>query len=224
VDIKISPSIMCCKMHEINEYLKVFEQAKLDSIHFDVMDGHFVNNVMLGTNFYEDLKSSTQLPIDIHLMTYEPERFVDYFKPCRGDRVCFHPETTKQSYKLLQTIKELECSAGVVLNPETPLCYLEEVNGVIDYVLIMTVNPGFAGQTMVPNALSKITRVHQKLHEIGSTADIYVDGNTTPYNAREMFKHGATGIVVGTSSILKSVDSFGEEYMRYISYVTAEED
>ncbi len=215
----ISPSIMVCKITELEDYIGVFEDFGIDSIHFDVMDGHFVNNIMLGTNFYEDLKSMTKIPIDIHLMTEKPEQFVSYFKLRPGDRVCFHPETTWQAFKLLQTIKDKQCYCGIALNPGTSIYYIDELYQVLDYVTLMMVNPGFAGQTLVPNGLLKIKRVRSKLEEHHLETDIFVDGNTTPENARQMYEQGANGIIVGTSSIVKSVNYFRQEYNNYISYI-----
>jgi len=210
---------MVCKITEIEKYIEVFEAVGIDSIHFDVMDGHFVENIMLGTNFYEDLKSMTKIPIDLHLMTKQPEHFVNYFKLRPGDRVCFHPETTWQVFKLVQTIKEKKCDCGIALNPGTPIYYIDELYQVLDYVTLMMVNPGFAGQTLVPNGLMKIKRLRSKFEEYQLQTDIFVDGNTTPENARQMYEQGANGIIVGTSSIVKSVNYFKQEYNNYISYI-----
>lgn len=221
MELKISPSIMVCKTRELADYIREFEDVGLDSIHFDVMDGHFVDNIMLGTNLYNDVKSMTDIPVDIHLMTYAPEKFVDYFDLRKGDRVSFHPETTRQAFKILQGVRDKGLSAGIVLNPGTPITHLDELHEVTDFITLMMVNPGFAGQKLVPNGLSKIRRVREKLNELGLEIDIFVDGNTTPENARKMFQHGANGIVVGTSSIVRSVESFKNEYRNYYDFILA---
>lgn len=214
--IKISPSIMCCKTEEFKPYIEKFEKVHLDSIHFDVMDGHFVRNIMLGVTSYQDLKRLTKLPVDLHLMCTDPERFIDIFKVQAGDRVSFHPETTWQPYRLLQQIHELGCKAGLVINPGTSLDCVSECADQLDYVTIMTVNPGFAGQKMVPNALEKIHKVHSLLNEAGrEDVDIVVDGNTTYENSRKMRDAGANAFVAGTSSILNDLSGFEHNYQAY---------
>ena len=215
VEVKISPSIMVCKIEELKEYLLLFEKVGLDSIHFDVMDGSYVKNIMLGTNIYNDVKRISKLPVDIHLMVNNPENFLNYFKPKDNDRICFHPETTNQSYKLLQTIKDLGCKAGLVLNPGTPLSYLEECINIVDYVLVMTVNPGFAGQTLIPDAESKVMRVRNVIDKSCRDIDLFVDGNTTFDNSKLLKKAGANGFVVGGSSIVKNLDTFEKDYKLY---------
>lgn len=215
MQIKISPSIMCCRVEEFKPYIRLFEKVKLDSIHFDVMDGHYVKNVMLGTTDYQDIKRLTDLPVDLHFMSYRPEEFIEYYQVQKGDRVCFHPETTAQPYRLLQSVKDRGCSAGLVLNPGTPVSYIEECVELLDYIMVMTVNPGFAGQKMVPTAPDKITRIVNLLRQHGKQIDVFVDGNTTPENSIKMRDAGANGFVVGTSSILKSLDTFEEDYSRY---------
>lgn len=217
MDIKISPSIMCCRVEEYKPYVELFEEVGLDSIHFDIMDGTYVKNVMLGTNIYKDLKRLSSLPIDLHIMSYRPEEFLEYYEVRPKDRVCFHPETTAQPYRLLQTIHDKGCKAGIVLNPGTPISYVEECIHQIDYVTIMTVNPGFAGQKMVPDALTKIQRVRELIACYGQNIDLVVDGNTTFENSLLMMDAGANVFVTGTSSILKGVDTFKELYTSYIT-------
>ena len=206
---------MCCKINEVNSYIKEFEAAKLDSIHFDVMDGHYVKNIMLGTKDYKSIKEMTEIPVDIHLMCIKPDEIIEYFDPQPGDRVSFHLETCYQPYRLLQNIRERGCKAGLVLNPETPINILDEVKGVLDYITIMTVNPGFAGQVMVPDALTKIARVKKWMDDNSFQGDLFVDGNTNFKNANRMRNAGANGFVAGTSSLMKGVDSFGKLYKEY---------
>lgn len=220
--IKISPSIMCCKLWEVEPHIRLFEEAGLDSIHFDVMDGHYVRNIMLGTNYYSSIKELTKLPVDLHLMCLEPERFIEYFKPQEGDRVCFHPETTSHPYRLLQELRAKGVKAGLALNPGTPVELLREYKGVLDYVLVMTVNPGFAAQTLVPDGIEKIRRVAVLLQECGmEAADIFVDGNTTYENTVKMVAAGANGLVAGTASLMKGLEGFMERYREYLSLAQA---
>lgn len=216
MDIKISPSIMCCKVEEYKPYLELFEKVQLDSVHFDIMDGAYVKNVMLGTPIYKDIKRLSKLPVDVHIMSYRPEEYMEYYDIQPGDRISFHPETTAQPYKLLQTIRDKGCKAGLVLNPGTPVSYLEECMDLLDYVTLMTVNPGFVGQKMVPDAPQKIRRVRQLLDAYEKEIDIVVDGNTTIENSRLMRDAGANAFVVGTSSIIRSLDTFEEMYNAYV--------
>lgn len=216
MEIKISPSIMVCNIEELKEYLTLFEKVGLDSIHFDVMDGAYVKNIMLGTNIYNDVKRLSKLPIDIHLMVNSPENFIDYFSPKANDRVCFHPETTNQPYKLLQTIGDLGCKAGLVINPGTPLTYLKECINIVDYVMAMTVNPGFAGQELIPDAEIKVKRIKDIIDKSGREIDLFVDGNTTYENSKILKRAGANGFVVGGSSIIRNLDSFESDYQLYV--------
>lgn len=217
MEVKISPSIMCCKVEEYKPYIELFEKVSLDSIHFDIMDGHYVKNVMLGTTVYKDIKRLTNIPVDLHFMTYNPEEFIEYYNVQKGDRICFHPETTAQPYQLLQSIKDKGCMAGLVINPGTSISYIEESIEFIDYVMVMTVNPGFAGQKMVPDAPNKIRRITKLLNENNKKIDIFVDGNTTFENSILMQNSGANGFVVGTAAnIMGSLDSFEENYYKYI--------
>lgn len=141
---------------------------------------------------------------------------MEYYDIQPGDRISFHPETTAQPYKLLQTIRDKGCKARLVLNPGTPVSYLEECMDLLDYVTLMTVNPGFAGQKMVPDAPQKIRRVRQLLDAYEKEIDIVVDGNTTIENSRLMRDAGANAFVVGTSSIIRSLDTFEEMYNAYV--------
>ncbi len=215
--VKILPSVMCCRLWEIKEFVRAFEEAAVEAIHFDVMDGHYVKNIMLGTNFYRDLCELTSLPVDLHFMCEEPEWYLDYFSPRKGDWVSFHPEASRHPYRLLQDIRGRGLRAGLALNPGTPVGTLTEYGCVLDFVLMMAVNPGFAGQTLVPDHLEKLRRVHSLLSRMGLPAQILVDGNTTPENARKMCEAGADGLVVGTSSLLSSPDYFKEHHFSYIA-------
>ncbi len=221
-NIKISPSIMCCKLWEVEPHIRLFEEVGLDSIHFDVMDGHYVKNIMLGTNFYSNIKELTKLPVDLHLMCLESERYIEYFKPQEGDRVCFHPETTNHPYRLLQELRAKGVKAGLALNPGTPVELLREYKNVLDYVLVMTVNPGFAAQTLVPDGIEKIRRVADLLEERGmEDVDVFIDGNTTYENTAKMVAAGANGLVAGTASLMKGLDGFSARYKEYLAVAQA---
>lgn len=215
MEIKVAPSIMCCKGEEFVPYLELFEKVNVSSIHFDVMDGHYVPNVMLSTRDYKDIKRLSKLPVDLHMMTDMPERFLDFYDVQPGDRVAFHPETSRHPYKLIQTIHEKGCEAGLVINPGTPLGFVEECINLIDYVIVMAVNPGFAGQKMVPDAPNKIRRTKELLDKYNKKIDIMVDGNTTLENSLIMKEAGANVFIGGTSCIMKGVENFEEIYNEY---------
>ncbi len=224
MSVFISPSIMCCEVNEMASFVKAFEEKKVENIHFDIMDGHYVGNIMLGTNVYQDLKKMTDIPIDLHFMCLNPERFIDYFNPVAGDWVSFHPETTSHPHRLLEKIKSLGCKAGYALNPGTPLDYVIEVIDLLDYIIVMSVNPGFAGQKMVGSHLDKLKRLREIVDNSGRKIDIIVDGNTTYDNGRNMVASGATGLVVGTSSLLSSLDDFYREHDKYVSFINNTEE
>lgn len=223
-EIKISPSVMCARAWELRDYIQAFEEKRVESIHFDVMDGHFVNNIMLGTSFYRDVIELTDIPVDLHFMCHEPERYLDYFSPRKGDKVCFHASANcNHPYRLLQDIKERGCYAGLVLDPGTPVSCLEEMKSVIDYILVMAVNPGFAGQKRVPDCLDKLRRITNITSQMGINLDIFVDGNTSPESAGEMYIAGANGFVAGTSSLMLGVEYFREHYDNYVNAIKTRE-
>lgn len=202
LETPIFPSIMCSKPWEMKGYLGAFEEAGVKAVHFDVMDGHYVPNIMLGTNTFDDICSMTDLPMDVHLMCVEPERYVPYFKFRKGDWVSFHPEVSNQPYRLMQNLRDRELKAGLALSPGVSVAFLEECLSILDFVLIMAVNPGFAGQKMVPDHLDKIRRVRSITNRAEQKVEIIVDGNTTIENAKNMLNAGATGFVTGTSSMM----------------------
>jgi ribulose-phosphate 3-epimerase len=213
---------MCVRSWELREHIEAFEESQVASIHFDVMDGHFVDNIMLGTSYYEDIKALTDIPVDIHLMCNEPERYLDYFNPRENDWVSFHAGARcNHPYRLLQRIRECGARAGIVLDPGTPVAYIEEVAGILDFVLIMAVNPGFSGQKIVPNNFEKLGRVYKMLESLNVNIDIFVDGNTTVENAGKMYKSGANGFIVGTTSKLLGggAEQFKSKYRKYINAI-----
>lgn len=221
--IRISPSIMCCEAKDFKAWIEKFESNGIDAIHFDVMDGHFVDNMMLGTNDFKDIKKYTTLPIDIHLMCYKPEIIMTYFNFNAGDKVSFHPETTEKSYWICQEIRAKGGKAGIALNPGTPISYIEELIQQLDFILIMTVNPGFAGQKMIPDAINKITRIRELVNTNGrKDIELIVDGNTNIENSIKMLKAGANNLVVGTSSVLNDLENFEKNLEIYIHEIERE--
>ena len=199
--------------YDLSETIKRIDSSIADGIHVDLMDGIYVHQ----SNSLPNLENISK-PIDIHLMVNEPERYIPMFNLENGDWVSFHPETTNQPYKLLQTIKSMNCRAGLVISPGTPLSYIEECVDQLDYVTLMTVNPGFAGQKLVPNAFEKLSRIRALLNKYNPQIDLVVDGNTTVENSKKMRTYGANGFVVGSASkILKSPQTFSKYYSEFVT-------
>lgn len=199
---KISPSIMCADFFQLDTYIKAFEKCNIDMIHVDIMDGSFVPNYTLGTDFIKALKRKTKIPLDIHLMINNPENKLDWFEFDENDYVAIHCESTPHLHKAISAIKNRRAKAMVAVNPATPICALESILDDIDAVLIMTVNPGFAGQKLIKSVLKKITQLRNYLDKNGyEHIEIEVDGNVSFENAALMSKAGSNIFVAGTSSI-----------------------
>ena len=199
---KISPSIMCADFFQLDTYIKAFEKCNIDMIHVDIMDGSFVPNYTLGTDFIKALKRKTEIPLDIHLMINNPENKLDWFEFDENDYVAIHCESTSHLHKAISAIKNRRAKAMVAVNPATPICALESILDDIDAVLIMTVNPGFAGQKLIKSVLKKITQLRNYLDKNGyEHIEIEVDGNVSFENAALMSKAGSNIFVAGTSSI-----------------------
>ncbi len=208
---KISPSIMCAPFFELDKCVKEFENNGIELIHVDIMDGDFVPNYTLGTDFVKALKSQTQIPLDIHLMINDPERKLDWFDFGNEDYVAVHYESTPHLHKAIAAIKAKGAKAMVAINPATPINVLESVLDDIDAVLVMTVNPGFAGQKLVASTLKKVKTLREYLNESGyEHIEIEVDGNVSFENAKLMSDAGANIFVAGTSSVFCKNASLSE--------------
>ena len=208
---KISPSVMCIDYLKIEQTLKKFEECGIDLIHIDVMDGSFVPNYTLGTDFVKFIKRNTDIPLDIHLMIDNPESKLDWFDFGENDYVSVHYESTRHLHKVISAIKMKGAKAMVTINPSTPVNVLEDVVEDIDGVLIMTVNHGFAGQKLIKSTLKKIKRLREFLDKEGyEHIEIEVDGNVSFENAEIMNKSGANIFVAGTSSIFLANGAMNE--------------
>ena len=207
----ISPSIMCVDFFSLKETVAEFEKLGIEYLHIDIMDGHFVSNYTLGTDFVKKLKAETNIPLDIHLMVEKPENVLDWFAFGNGDYVAVHLESTCHLQKVLSAIRERGAKPMVAINPATPICMIENVLDDIDAVLVMTVNPGFAGQKLVKSTLKKISDLRKYLDENGyENIGIEVDGNVSFENAALMSKAGANIFVGGTSSVFISDGTIAE--------------
>jgi ribulose-phosphate 3-epimerase len=177
----------------------VVERAGADQIHLDVMDGHFVPNITIGVPVVKALRKVTSLPLDVHLMITDPDRYLDAFVDAGASMLTVHAEVLPHLHRTLTRIRELGAKAGVALNPSTPISVLSEVAAEIDYVLVMSVNPGFGGQKFIPRSLDKIAATRAWLTASGSHADIEVDGGVDLGNANALARAGATMLVAGVS-------------------------
>lgn len=208
---KISPSMMCADITALKDTLVSFEKSNIEYLHIDIMDGHFVPNFTLGTDYCKALKKTTTIPLDIHLMIERPEDKLQWFDFGERDIVSVHAESTAHLQKALAQIKAKGARAFVAINPSTPINVLDYVLDDIDGVMIMAVNPGFAGQKMVASCLTKISDLRNYLDIRGySDLEIEVDGNVSFENAVKMKKSGANIFVAGTSSVFNSDFSLEE--------------
>jgi ribulose-phosphate 3-epimerase len=200
----ISASMICVDFLNLKEEIELMEQAKIDYLHFDIMDGNFVSNYALGVCLIDQVRQATKIPLDIHLMIERPEMKLHYFGLQPGDSVSVHYETTPHIQRILSNLKQEGIYTGVALNPATPIDVLEFVCDVIDFVLIMTVNPGFAGQALVPATLKKVEKTRQFLNANNAEhVVIQVDGNINFENARKLKAAGAGNFVAGSSGLFR---------------------
>jgi ribulose-phosphate 3-epimerase len=199
VTVRIAPSILSADFSALGQAIAAAERGGADLIHIDVMDGHFVPNLTMGPPVVRSLSRITRVPLDVHLMIEEPDRYLEVFVRAGAAMISVHAEVLPHLHRTLQAIKELGAKAGVALNPSTPVGALEEIAGDVDHVLVMSVNPGFGGQTFIPRTESKIQAVRALLDRQGSSAPIEVDGGIDATNAARVVQAGATILVAGNS-------------------------
>jgi ribulose-phosphate 3-epimerase len=197
---KIAASILSADFARLGEQVKEAAAGGADWIHVDVMDGHFVPNMTVGPPIVAALRPITDLPLDVHLMIEGPERLIPEFARAGADCITVHVETCPHLHRTIQQIKELGVQAGVTLNPGTPLSTLREILSEVDLVLIMSVNPGFGGQSYIPASTDKIARLRRMLDERGlAEVEIQVDGGIKVHNIAEVVAAGASVLVVGSA-------------------------
>lgn len=207
---------MCVDFRRLESQVRSLEQAGVEYLHFDIMDGHFVPNYTLGPDFIRCVREMTAIPFDYHLMVERPEAALPMFDIRPGDIVSVHQEATIHLQRTLQQIRQLGARPSVALNPGTALTAIDEVLDDIELVLVMTVNPGFAGQKLVPATLRKIAALKERLHAGGfGHIEIEVDGNVSWDNAVRMREAGADIFVAGTSSVFRPGEEIGSLVERF---------
>jgi ribulose-phosphate 3-epimerase len=196
--LKLSASILNADFGRLADQVQQAEAAGVDFIHVDVMDGHFVPNITLGFVVLEAVRRATSLPLDVHLMIDRPERYISEFAAAGATYLTVHQEATLHLHRTLSAIREAGLRPGVALNPATPLSAVGEIRGECDLLLVMTINPGFGGQSLIPATIAKVARARGLLDEGGFSALLEVDGGVKPENIADLVRAGADTLVVGT--------------------------
>jgi ribulose-phosphate 3-epimerase len=204
--VQIAPSILSADFAALGRDIAAVERGGADLIHVDVMDGHFVPNITLGPAVVRAVKQIATRPIDVHLMIEEPDRYIEDFVSAGAAMVSVHVEAVPHLHRTIDYIKKLGARAGAVINPSTPAASLEDIAGDLDFVVVMSVNPGFGGQAFIPQSLGKLRRVRAVLDAAGSVAPIEIDGGIDARNVVDVVAAGAT-IVVAGHAIFGSVNA-----------------
>lgn len=202
--VKIAPSILAADFGRLGEQVAEVTRAGADYIHLDVMDGHFVPNITMGQAVVEAVRASTHLPLNVHLMIENPDRFIPDFVRAGADHLIIHSESCLHLHRVIHQIKDGGLQVGVAINPSTPLAAMEEVLSYVDIALVGSVNPGFAGQKLIPETLDKTTRLKKLLEDGGHGAEIQLDGGINADTAPAAVRAGATILVAGSAVFNKA--------------------
>jgi ribulose-phosphate 3-epimerase len=205
VSVLIAPSILAADFAALGQAIAAVERGGADLIHVDVMDGHFVPNITVGPPVVKSIRRVARVPLDVHLMIMEPDRYIDAFAAAGAAMMSVHVEVLPHLHRTVHAIKALGVKAGVVLNPATPVAALDEIAADVDYVLVMSVNPGFGGQTFIPRSESKVREVRALLDRAGNAGLVEIDGGIDQQNVARVVSAGARMIVVG-SAIFHALD------------------
>jgi ribulose-phosphate 3-epimerase len=197
--IKLAPSILAADFSRLGEQVREAEAAGADRIHVDVMDGHFVPNISMGPVVVRSLRPVTRLPLEVHLMIEEPDRYLEAFVEAGADSLLVHVENAVNLHRTVQHVKHLGRKVGVVLNPASPAVLLAEILPDVDLVLVMTVNPGFGGQKFIPSTVNKIRQISQLIERLRPGAELEVDGGIEEHTVRAVVEAGANVLVAGSA-------------------------
>jgi ribulose-phosphate 3-epimerase len=197
--VLLCPSLLSANFARLEEEVRAVERGGAGALHLDVMDGHFVPNLTIGPAVVEAVHRVTSLPLDVHLMIESPDSFLEAFRGSGANWISVHVETVIHLHRTVHRIRELGASPGVVLNPATPLSMLEEILDSVDYVLLMSVNPGFGGQAFIPSSFRKVRALREMLDRRGLASRIEVDGGVGLDNAAELVREGARLLVAGNA-------------------------
>ena len=195
--VKLAPSILAADFTRLGEQVRQAEAAGADRIHVDVMDGHFVPNITIGPPVVKSLKKVAKVPLDVHLMITDPDKYIGPFADAGAALISVHVEVLPHLHRTIQAIKALGVKAGVVLNPSTPVAEINDVAGDVDFVLVMSVNPGFGGQSFIPRSESKVAEVRALLDSAGNTGLVEIDGGIDMTTVGRVVKAGARMLVAG---------------------------
>jgi ribulose-phosphate 3-epimerase len=209
--VLIAPSILSADLAHLGDEVRAVEAAGADWIHVDVMDGRFVPNITFGMPVLKSVRKVTKLPLDVHLMIVEPERYIEAFAEAGADHITVQLEACIHLDRVLASIRDVGCRAGVALNPATPLDGLRYVMHRLDQVMIMTVNPGYGGQSFMPEVVPKISRMRQLINDSGKAIDIVIDGGVKPGTIEQVVEAGANVAVAGSAIFSASPDAYASK-------------